>query len=323
MRNLTVYDAADVHQYLDMAGCIDAVRKAMAAQSANELEQPLRTILPMGPGKLFALMPGELPTPAGFGAKLVTAFPDAGKPGRAAHRGLVLLFDRETGNIECVADAREITEIRTAAASAVATDALARPEAKRLVIFGSGAQAHSHLLALTSVRNFDDIVVWGRSEAGASAFAEAAAAATGRPVRVELDGEKAARGADVICTVTGSPTPILRGEWVQPGTHVNVVGSSHAGPVEIDNELVLKSRFIADIRRSVLAAGAEFLVAKEAGLIDDTHIVAEIGEILLGRVVGRTSAEDITLYKSLGHVVQDLAAIGYLHDRARSEAQAA
>jgi ornithine cyclodeaminase len=170
--------------------------------------------------------------------------------------------------------------------------------------------------AIARVRPLTEIIVWGREAGAAQAFAERAQAVTGIASRAVADGRLAARDADIICTVTGSPTPVLLGEWVMPGTHVNVVGSSHAGPVEVDDALVVKSRFIADSRRSVLAAGAEFLNAKAAGLIGDDHIVAEIGEILLGQVAGRTCADEITLYKSLGHVVQDLAAAGYVHRRA-------
>ena len=131
-------------------------------------------------------------------------------------------------------------------------------------------------------------------------------------VRATTDGGGAAAEADIICTVTTASQPVLMGAWVRPGTHVNVVGSSYAGPVEVDNELVLKSRYIADSRRSVLAAGSEYLVARDAGLIDESHILAEIGEVLLGQITGRASPDDVTLYKSLGHIVQDLAALHYL-----------
>lgn len=141
-----------------------------------------------------------------------------------------------------------------------------------------------------------------------------------RAVRAVTDARTAAEGADIICTVTSASTPILLGAWVRPGTHVNAVGSSYPGPAEIANDLVVKSRYVADSRRSALAAAAEFLVAKQAGLVDDAHIVAEIGEVLLGRVAGRTSAEEVTLYKSLGHIVQDLAAAAYVHARATGAA---
>lgn len=310
------YGPEDVRALLDYAGCIGAVREAMAAFTADGTPQPLRNIIEIAPGKLFGLMPGTRPAPHGFGAKLVSVFGDPGRPGRTAHRGVVVLFNRDTGEVDCLADAGEVTEIRTAAASAVATDVLARPDAKRLAIFGCGVQAATHLRAIALVRRLEQVLVWGRSLDAAQAFAARMQAETGLPVRAVADARAAAGEADMICTVTASSTPVLFRAWVRPGTHVNVVGSSWAGPVEVDDALVVASRYVADSRRSVLAAGAEFLNAKAAGLIGDDHIVAEIGEVLLGRVPGRRSPDEITLYKSLGHVVQDLAAAGYVHARA-------
>ena len=277
--------------------------------------QPLRSIFEIAPAKLFGVMPGTLAAPHGFGAKVLSVFADPAHQGRSAHRGVVVLFDRDTGRVSCLADAGEVTEIRTAAASAVATEALARRDARTLAIFGCGAQAAAHIRALVRVRRFDSIRVWGRSLERASRFAERLGRELGITIDAIADGREAA-AADVICTVTSSRTPVLLGDWVRPGTHVNVVGSSHAGPVEIDPALVLASRYIVDSRRSALAAAAEFLLAKEAGLIDDGHIVAEIGEVVLGRIPGRRSPEEITVYKSLGHIVQDLAAVSYLHARA-------
>ena len=310
------YDPEQVRAALDYDGCIAAVRSAMAEFSADGKPQPLRTIFELAPARLFGLMPGTLAAPHGFGAKVLSVFGDPARPGRSAHRGVVVLFDRESGDVTCIADAGEVTEIRTAAASAVATDVLARADARTLAVFGCGAQADSHIRALVRVRRFEQILVWGRSAQGAAGFAERIAREVGAPVSPVAEAREAASAADVICTVTSSQTPVLLGEWVRPGTHVNVVGSSHAGPVEIDHALVRKSRYIVDSRRSALAAAAEFLLAKEAGLIDDSHIVAEIGEVLLGRIPGRRSQEEITIYKSLGHIVQDLAAATYLHSRA-------
>jgi ornithine cyclodeaminase len=310
-----LYGPQEVRAALDYDGCIAAVRTAMTDFSADGKPQPLRSIFEIAPAKLFGVMPGTLTAPCGFGAKVLSVFADPGQPGRSAHRGVVVLFDRDRGGVTCIADAGEITEIRTAAASAVATEALARPDARTLAIFGCGAQAESHIRALTRVRRFERILVWGRSVERASRFAEQMGREVGITIEAVADGREAA-AADIICTVTSSRTPVLRGDWVRPGTHVNVVGSSHAGPVEIDHALLLASRYIVDSRRSALAAAAEFLLAKEAGLIDDGHIVAEIGEVLLGRVPGRRSPEEITLYKSLGHIVQDLAAVSYLHARA-------
>ena len=312
---IRVYEADEVRALLDYPGCIAAVRAAMAALSASGAEQPLRQIVALGEGRMFGLMPGTQSEADGFGAKVISVFPDPAHDGRAAHRGVVVLFDGD-GAVACIADAGAVTEIRTAAATAVATDALAREDARSLAIFGCGAQAASHIRALPLVRRFEDIAVWGRDSARAGEFAARIAAETGLPVRAEADPRAAAQ-ADVVCTVTGSPTPVLLGDWIKPGTHVNAVGSSHPGPVEVDPVLVVKSRYVADSRRSALAAAAEFLDAKAAGLIGDEHIVAEIGEILNGTVTARNSPQDITLYKSLGHVVQDLAAVAYIDAKAR------
>lgn len=310
------YGPEEVRALLDYDGCIAAVRDAMADFSADGKPQPLRTIFELAPARFFGIMPGAMTAPHGFGAKVLSVFADPAQPGRAAHRGVVVLFDRESGHLACIADAGEVTEIRTAAASAVATDALARRDAKTLAIFGYGAQAASHIRALARVRPLEQILVWGRSAERAVRFVEQMQCEVGVRLRAVEEAHEAASAADIICTVTGSPTPVLLGEWVRPGTHVNAVGSSRAGPVEIDHALVRASRYIVDSRRSALAAAAEFLLAKEAGLIDDSHIVAEIGEVLLGRIPGRRSPEEITVYKSLGHIVQDLAAVSYLHARA-------
>ena len=218
----------------------------------------------------------------------------------------------------CSLHAGEITAIRTAAASAVATDALARPDARRLAILGYGEQAETHARAMTKVRDLASIAVWGRSPERAAAFAERMAAELGIPVVAAPDARTCVAEADIICTVTASRDPVLEGAWIRPGTHLNLVGSSMAGPVEVDNDLVLRSRFFADSREGVLRQGAEFLAAKSAGLIGDDHILGEIGQVLAGGVPGRVSEGDITVYKSLGHVVQDLATGWWLYSHAEA-----
>lgn len=310
------YGAEWIHRLLDYDGCIAAVRDAMAALSADAREQPLRSITDLGDHRLFGLMPGMLPGTDDFGAKLVSVFPDGARNGRAAHRGIVALFDGSSGHVAGLADAGAITEIRTGCASAVATAALAREDATRLAIFGCGAQARSHIRALRLVRPIEHVGVWGRSHESASAFAASISNELGCEVTTATDGEALAAEADIICTVTAASEPILLGEWVRPGTHVNVVGSSYAGPVEVDTNLVAKSRYFVDYRRSALVAASEFLIARDAGAFGDDHIAGEIGDVLGGTVPGRTSDDQITLYKSLGHVAQDLAALRYLLRRA-------
>ncbi|MDP2213441.1 ornithine cyclodeaminase family protein [Phenylobacterium sp.] len=287
--------------------CIPIVRAAMIALSRGETRQLLRSIIPLAQGHMFGVMPGALGERACFGAKLVSVFPENFAQGRQSHQGVVVLFDGESGAPICVAHAGEITAIRTAAASAVATDALARPEAHRLAILGYGEQARTHLRAISRVRRLTDVRVWGRDLARADAFAEAMSAETGLAVRALAGARAAVQDADIICTLTSSKTPVLHGAWVEAGAHVNLVGSSYAGPVEVDHDLVVRARLIADSREGVLAQGAEVLAAKAAGLIDDSHVVGEIGEVLDGRLAGRQSPDQVTAYKSLGHIVQDLA----------------
>lgn len=314
---ITFFDEAQVEELLDYPGCIDATRRAMIALSTGERAQPLRQIFPAGDGQMWGIMPGELAALSTFGAKLVSVFADPERPGCTRHQGVVVAYDGETGAVSCIADAEPITKIRTACATAVATDALARADSEVLAIFGTGVQAEAHLRALPLVREFRKILLWGRSPEKTQAFAEQMSEAIGRTIMPVSDSREAA-AADVICTVTSSREPILLAEWVKPGTHINLVGSSMLGPVEVDNALVAKARYVADYRPGVLAQGAELAAARDAGLVGDSHVIAEIGEVLAGRVQGRENDSQITIYKSLGHVVQDLAAAAYLQAQASS-----
>jgi ornithine cyclodeaminase len=288
----------------------------MIALSSGERPQPLRQIFTVGDNDMFGTMPGELATLSTFGAKLISVFADPQRPGRTRHQGVVVAYDGTTGAVTCIADAEPVTKIRTACATAAATDALARSDAEVLAIFGTGLQAESHLRALPLVRPFREILLWGQSPQRARELAERMSEALGRTVTPLADGHEAAGRADVICAVTSSAQPILLGEWVKAGTHVNLVGSSYLGPVEVDTALVAMARYIADYRPGVLAQAAELAVARDAGVIDDTHVIGEIGDVFAGRVRGREDDDQITIYKSLGHVVQDLAAAAYLHGRA-------
>lgn len=310
---MRLIDRDEVARRLTYEVCIPLVREAMIALSKGETLQLLRTILTLSEGRMLGVMTGAMGAHAAFGAKLISVFHGNFAHEIQSHQGLVILFDPDTGAPVCVVHAGEITAIRTAAASAVATDALARKDARRLTLLGYGEQAETHARAMVKVREVASIVVWGRSVERARAFAERMQAELGVPVRAVAEVREAVAEADMICTLTSAFDPILMGEWVRPGTHVNVVGSGYAGPAEVDNELVVRSRFVADSRASVLAQGGEFLRAKAAGLVGDEHIVAEIGEVLAGDVEGRRSAEEITIYKSLGHVVQDLASAWALY----------
>jgi len=310
---MRVIGREEVAEKLTYDLCIPIVRRAMIAFSKGETRQHLRSIIPLAEGRLFGIMPGAMGEDAPFGAKLISVYPENFAKGRQSHQGVVVLFEPATGEPVCVVHAGEITAIRTAAASAVATDALARPDARRLAILGYGEQAATHARAIAKVRHIDSIGVWGRSRERAEAFSAKMSAELGIPVTAAGDAEDLVGGADIVCTVSAAREPILEGAWVRPGTHLNLVGSSVAGPVEVDNDLVVRSRFIADSREGVLRQGAEFLKAKEAGLIGDDHIAAEIGQVLAGEIEGRRSPDEITVYKSLGHIVQDLAAAWALY----------
>ena len=311
MTGLKYFDAQTIREALTSETAITTVRAAMIALSNGSAKQLLRSFIGLE-NRTFAIMPAALSARGYFGAKLVSVFFAA--DGRRAHEGLVVLFDGESGKPVCTADAGEITHIRTGAASAVATDLLARTDARRMAVLGTGKQAVSHIEAIVKVRRLTEILVWGRSAERAQNFAEEMTRKTGIAVRSAQSVRVAVANADIICTVTSASEPILEGAWVKPGAHVNVVGSSGPGPAEIDQDLVMKSRFIADHREHVLLHGAEFLRAKATGAVTDAHVAAEIGEILSGARDGRLSADDITLYKSLGHAVQDIAVAAWLYE---------
>jgi len=306
-------DRDEISRRLTYDKCIPIVRDAMIAFSRGETKQLLRSIITLSDGRMFGVMPGAMGAHAAFGAKLISVFQGNFDRGVPSHQGLVILFEPESGAPVCVLDAGKITAIRTAAASAVATHALARPDARRLALLGYGEQAQTHARAISKIRDIDSITVWGRSPERAQTFAKKMQTELPIPVEAAPDVRTAVADADIICTLTSAFDPILKAAWVRPGTHLNLVGSSHAGPAEVDNDLVVCSRFIADSREGVLQQGGEFLRAKKAGLIGDDHIVAEIGQVLAGEIEGRRSPDEITVYKSLGHVVQDLASAWALY----------
>lgn len=322
---MRVIGAGEVARRLTYEACIPLMREAMIALSEGRTKQLLRQIVDLGRGNAFGVMPGAMyrgregqaaPQPGAasdgpgnlstFGAKLVSVFPGNVAAGGLSHQGAVLIFDPETGALTAVIDAGPLTAIRTAAASAAATDALARPDSHRLAILGTGEQARRHVEAIRLVRPIDQVAIWGRDPAKAAALAaELGGAAAPTPAAAVAD-------ADIICTTTASPEPILFARDVPDGAHLNLVGSSRAGPAEVDETLVARARFIADHRTGVLAQGAEFLRAKAAGLVDDDHVVGEIGEVFAGTLPGRQSADQVTAHKSLGSIVQDLAAAAFL-----------
>lgn len=310
---LRFISAEEIARLLPYEACIPLMREAMIALSSGRTRQLLRGIIDLDGGRAFGVMPGAMEGGA-FGAKLVSVFPDNFEGGGPSHQGVIALFDPESGAPVAILDAGEITAIRTASASAAATDALARADAGRLAILGYGEQAWRHVEAIRHVRPITNVTVWGRSPDRAAAFARRVRE-SGLDASPAPDVATAVAEADIICTVTAAPEPILESAMVPDGTHINAVGSSRAGPAEIASDLVARARFFADHRESVLAQGAEFIRARSAGFIGDDHLLGEIGDVMRGHLLGRTSDVDVTLYKSLGTIVQDLSAGQYVHSR--------
>jgi ornithine cyclodeaminase/alanine dehydrogenase-like protein (mu-crystallin family) len=316
---IRVLRGAEVRQLLPMAECVDLMHRTMIAVSERRVVLPLRSVMVM-PGELGMLgnMPGYLADPECFGVKLVSLIPRNKPPQYSSHLGLVLLFEAEHGCPVALLDAAEITAIRTAAASGLATRLLARPDAGDLALLGAGEQAQSHLTAMLAVRALRRVRVWARDRDRAAEFARAEGARHGIVIETAATVPQAVAGADIICTVTKAREPILLGEHIAAGAHLNVVGSSIAATAEIDTPAVVKSRFFVDYRESTVNEGGEYLRALKAGAVTPQHILAEIGEVANGSKTGRRAPSDVTLYKSLGIAPQDLASAHYVLERARA-----
>lgn len=260
-------------------------------------------------------MPADVHDPPALGVKAITVLP--GNQGTAfdSHQGVVLLFAPDTGSLIGIVDASSITAIRTAAVSGVATRLLAREDASDLAILGAGVQARTHLQAMRAVRPINQVRVWSRSAARREAFA---AWATGQGVHVMAteSAEEAASGAHVICTVTASTTPVLQDAWVAPGTHVNAVGASLPEARELESALIARARLFVDRRESAVHEAGDYLIPLREGTITEQHIIGEIGELLLGVDKGRTTTSEVTVFKSLGLAVEDVAAGSWLLDEA-------
>lgn len=294
---------------LPLVDCIELMKQTMAAVSRGDAELPLRSVMPLPDQQNFlGIMPGALAEPAVFGSKLVCLFPQNPSRHLSSHTGVVVIFDPASGQLRALLDAAGITALRTAAASAAASRALAHAEVSDLAILGTGEQAWAHLEAMTIVHRLRRIRIWSRSRENAATFANRASALCKLPVEVHDEVSRCVHGADLICTTTTSKDPILKGEWLSPGTHINLVGSSVPTASEIDVEGVRRARYFVDHRPSALALAGELKRAMEVGIVDADHVQGEIGEVHLGRRVGRRHDSDITIYKSLGSAAQDLAA---------------
>ncbi|MFN2566658.1 MAG: ornithine cyclodeaminase family protein [Gemmatimonadaceae bacterium] len=315
-----ILSQSDVVRLLPMRACIDVMAEALSALALGDAVLPLRQVLRLPDGKsAFAVMPAYLGAPKAVGAKVITVFPENHGTALDSHQGAVLLFEAEHGSLVAVMDAASITAIRTAAVSGLATRLLARGSAASLAILGTGVQARTHLEAVCAVRPVTRARVWSRNAAAVRAFAEREARRVGVEVEPARSARDAVEGAEIVCTVTSSREPVLAGEWLAEGAHVNAVGASLPFARELDTSAVVRGRLYVDRRESALNEAGDFLIPKREGAIDEDHIVGELGELLLGRVPGRRTADEVTIFKSLGLAVEDVAAAAFIHERAQVE----
>ena len=312
--SILVLTELDVERLLPMAKCIEVMAEALAGLQRGEWTQPLRSVFPPPNAKgLMAWMPahrsGHEPV---FGMKVLCVMPGNPAMGLDGHQGAVLLMDGLTGVPRAMIHAAAVTAIRTAAVSAVATRLLAREDARELAIIGTGVQARRHLEAMACVRPIARVRVAGRTQERAQAFVESVGQGFQGTIEAAPSVEDAVRGAHVVVTATTARTPVLRREWLDPGAHVNAVGASQRTHQEIDTATVAAASLFVDRRQSVESEAADFRQALDEGLIPANHVRAELGELLVGAEIGRQSPDEITLFRSLGLAVEDVAAALYM-----------
>ena len=308
MRCLVV-SQREVPALLPMAECIEAMAGALRTLATGDARLPLRPVVTLPDGRgAFAVMPAYLGGPPAIGLKAITVFPGNHGTPLDSHQGAVLLFDAVRGSLLALIDASSVTAIRTAAVSAVATRLLAREDAGDLALLGTGVQALSHLEALAQVRTLRRVRVHSREASNVRGFMARAHERLGIRVEAAASAREAVEGADLVCTTTASRTPVLEGAWLSRGTHVNAVGASLKDARELDTAAVAGARLFVDRRESALAEAGDFLIPKAEGVLGDEHIRGEIGELLLGTRPGRESRDEVTLFKSLGLAVEDVAA---------------
>lgn len=311
---------SDVERLLPVGACVDVMRQAMIATSAGNVTLPIRQFMPIpGAAGKLAIMPGTLGDPACFGIKLVCKYDRPHGDPLGTHVGMVMLFDSVKGIPLAMIEGSSLTAIRTSATSALATDILARKDAKRLAIIGNGEQAMRHVHAICAVRDITNVSIWGRDLERAEGFAKEVNAVTGLATAAASSTVEAVQDADIICTTTSAKEAVLLGKNLKPGQHLNLVGSAIPTTAEVDDEAVARGRFYVDYREAAMAAAGELLGAIERGVVTEDHIMGEIGEVAAGNAPGRQNDDEITIYKSLGVASQDLAAAHAVYMMAEAE----
>lgn len=316
-------DESDVARCLDMASLIPLMRDTLARFSRRECVQPVRQSLRIRPANgFYGVMPAHVPGPNGdpgaFGLKSVSFFPGNDSHGLPTHLATILLLDPNTGALIAMLDGRLITEMRTAAVSAVSVDLLARSGPTTLAILGSGVQARSHLDAIRHVRPLAHVRVWSRRFERAQQFVRATHSTVSCAVSAVASVEEALRDADVVVTATSATDPIVSAPMLQPGMHLAVVGSSSPKMRELDSDAVVRCKLWVDSREAAQVEAGDILIPLREGRIDERHIIGELGDVVDGRS-GRNSADEITMFKSLGLAVEDIATAQLAARRAREQ----
>jgi ornithine cyclodeaminase/alanine dehydrogenase-like protein (mu-crystallin family) len=315
-----IVGSEEVKRLLPMESCIATMKDAMIAFAKGEVVLPQRQALRQPDKKgILGMMPAYMGgNSSALGIKVVTVFPGNHGTRFDSHQGAIQLFETENGRLLAIIDAGSVTAIRTAAVSALATDLLARNDSTTLTIMGSGTQARMHLESIPKVReSIRRVKVWSRNNEHAREFVNKAN--TKLDIEAVENPENAVRISDIVCTTTAATAPVLKGEWISRGTHINAIGASVPPFRELDSDAVVKSSFFVDRRQSAIEEAEDFRVPKAEGLIGDDHIKGEIGEILTGKAKGRTSKDEITIFKSAGLAIEDVAAAQLIYKKALSE----
>lgn len=322
---MRVLSADDVRRAVSMTDAVDAVEQAFVALSTGNATVPLRAHVATPEHEATSFfMPARLATPVqtALGLKVVSVFPHNSARGEPSIHALVALFDPATGQPLAVVDGTYLTALRTGASSGVATRHMARPDARVLALFGAGSQALHQALAVMAVRPIERVHLLNRTRERAQALAERLlAAGFDGEVMVASGAEEALSQADVVCTATSAPVPLFRDEWLRPGTHLNAVGAYTPAMAELPAATVGRARVIVDQRAAAWAEAGDLIQARDAGLFDETGVAGEIGEVAVGLVAGRTTPEQITLFKSVGNAAQDLAVAALALQRAVESGQ--
>lgn len=313
---MIVINQREVLELLSMKSCIDIMESVFVDVAQGDAMQALRSVVPLEADHLFGVMPSYLRRERVVGAKVITVFTDNHQNQLPSHQGFVSLFDADDGTLQAIVDGQAITAIRTAAVSAVATKWLARQDAQRLAMVGSGEQARSHLEAMLLVRPIRYVKVWSPHVENAKQFQTDMSRKFGVSITVCERVTDAVADADIICTVTSAKVPVLQGDWVSAGAHVNAVGACRAQDRELDTVLVKHARLYVDSVQSAHHEAGDYLIPVQEGAIGRDHIVGEMGELLTNRVDGRRSSVDLTVFKSLGLPVEDMAAANYVYREA-------